>query len=81
MKSIEHTEYTALVTKSGDFYVGFVLEVPGAMAWSKNEDDLKVDLTNAILAIHRADKNEQELIVRNMPAFVGARTERLQLCV
>lgn len=75
-----HEEYSILVVKEGDYFVGLVLEVPGALAWSKTKEGLKIDLGNAIRAIHRATKEVQELTIKNNKMFANAKQERMQLC-
>lgn len=49
-------EFTAIVKQDGDWWVGWVEEIPGANAQEKTRDELLESLREAtqdILAIHR----------------------------
>lgn len=75
-----HTDYTTLTIQENEMFIGIVLEVPGAIGWASSEEELNNDLRNAVEAIHRAAKLDQEVIARNIPAFANASSSRLQLC-
>lgn len=51
-----NTEFTAIIKKDGDWWVGWVEEIPGANAQEKTREELITSLrevTQDILEIHR----------------------------
>ena len=63
-------EFTAIVKKDGDWWIGWIEEVPGANAQEKSKDDLIISLREAakdILELHRqtaikeAEKDFEEI--------------------
>jgi len=52
------TELTAIIKKDGDWWLGWVEEIPGANAQERNRDELIVSLKEAardIFDIHRQE--------------------------
>ena len=45
------TEFTAIVKQDGDWWLGWVEEVPGANAQEKTNEELLVSLSEAIMDI------------------------------
>ena len=63
-------EFTAIVKKDGDWWIGWIEEVPGANAQEKSKDELIISLREAakdILELHRqtaikeAEKDFEEI--------------------
>ena len=63
-------EFTAIVKKDGDWWVGWIEEIPGANAQEKSKDELIISLREAakdIIDLHRraalrdADKDFEEI--------------------
>ncbi len=65
-----HNEFTAIVEKDGDWFVGYCLEIPGANGQGKTVQECKDNLAQAV-ALVLEDRREDML--RGLPA--GARRE------
>lgn len=51
-----HAEFTAIVKRDGDWWVGWIEEIPGANAQERTKEELLISLKEAaqdIIAIHR----------------------------
>lgn len=44
-------EYTAIITKDGDWWLGWVEEIPGANAQEKTKEELLISLKEAVTDI------------------------------
>lgn len=44
-------EYTAIVTKDGDWWLGWVEEIPGANAQEETKEELLISLKEAVIDI------------------------------
>jgi predicted RNase H-like HicB family nuclease len=58
-------EFTAIMERDGDWYIGYCPEVPGANGQGKSEDECRRNLSEAISLI-LADRREDGL--RGLPA-------------
>lgn len=65
-----HNEFTAIVEKDGDWFVGYCLEIPGANGQGKTVQECKDNLAQAV-ALVLEDRREDML--RGLPS--GARRE------
>ena len=55
-------EFTAIIKRDGDWWIGWVEEVPGANAQEKTKDQLIISLKEAardILDLHRQEAKKQ----------------------
>lgn len=55
-------EFTAIVKRDGDWWLGWVEEVPGANAQEKTKEELLISLreaANDILELHREEARRQ----------------------
>lgn len=56
------TEFTAIIKQDGDWWIGWVEEVPGANAQEKTKEELLISLREAardILELRRAEARRQ----------------------
>jgi len=67
-------EFTAIVKRDGDWWVGWIEEIPGANAQEKSKEELLVSLREAaldILELHRqAAINAAENDYEEMPLVI-----------
>lgn len=57
---IMHNEFTAIIEKDNEWYIGYCLEIPGANGQGKTKDECKKNLANAIELILN-DRREDAL--------------------
>lgn len=55
-----HNEFTAVIEKDGEWYIGYCLEIPGANGQGKTRDECKKNLAEAIGLILQ-DRREDAL--------------------
>ena len=60
-----HNEFTAIIEKDEEWYIGYCLEIPGANGQGKTDEECKKNLTEAISLILE-DRREDAL--RGIPA-------------
>ena len=60
-----HNEFTAIIEKDEEWYIGYCLEIPGANGQGKTDEECKKNLTEAISLILE-DRREDAL--RGVPA-------------
>jgi predicted RNase H-like HicB family nuclease len=65
MEARMHNEFTAIIEKDGDWYIGYCPEVPGANGQGKTIDECRESLAEAI-ALILEDRREDAL--RGIPA-------------
>ncbi|MCX5769369.1 MAG: type II toxin-antitoxin system HicB family antitoxin [Candidatus Hydrogenedentes bacterium] len=58
-------EFTAIIEKDGEWYIGYCLEVPGANGQGKTIDECKRDLAAAVALILQ---DRREDMLRGVPA-------------
>lgn len=59
-----HNEFTALIERDGDWYIGFCAEVPGANGQGRTIEECRTNLAEAI-ALILEDRREDAL--RGLP--------------
>jgi predicted RNase H-like HicB family nuclease len=67
-------EFTAIIKKDGDWWIGWIEEIPGANAQERSKDELILSLKQAakdILEIHRqAAIKQAEKDFEEIPLFI-----------
>jgi len=67
-------EFTAIVKKDGDWWIGWIEEIPGANAQERNRDELLISLREAardILDLHRQSaRKEAEKEFEEIPLVI-----------
>lgn len=78
---MEHEYFTSIVEEFDGFFVGMVLEVPGALGYGKTREELKTDLLNAIKALQKSKRKESEINLKHSFLFnETSERHRLSLC-
>ena len=64
-KHVLHNEFTAIIERDEEWYIGYCPEIPGANGQGKNADECKRNLADAIALILQ-DRREEAY--RGLPA-------------
>ncbi|WP_373478923.1 type II toxin-antitoxin system HicB family antitoxin [Geminocystis sp.] len=51
-------EYTAIITKDGDWWIGWVEEIPGANAQEETKEELLISLKEAVTDIIKIRRHQ-----------------------
>jgi len=55
-----HNEFSAVIEKDGEYYIGYCLEIPGANGQGKTKEECKKNLAEAVELILK-DRREDSL--------------------
>jgi len=77
---MEHLEYTIKYKEDGDYFIGVVMEIRGAIGWGKTLDEMLTDLNLAVKAINKSNAQLKKEGFLNSHVFEGSTEKQMVLC-